>query len=176
MGESLRERTLVLIKPDAVHRGLVGRIISEFEQKAMKIVGFKAVVLSNEQFDFLYSSIATKHFVRQFKHIMQSGPSILIVLEGNAAITAIYNFCGRFNKPEEDLTHSIRQKYSAWTGADVIHRADSAEEAESQIAFFFSKDEILNYVHSMEYFFSLDSYEEQKHHLPPRPGVGQPLG
>ncbi|OCH68573.1 nucleoside-diphosphate kinase [Vibrio splendidus] len=153
------EKSLVLIKPDAVHRGIVGKILSEFEQKGFKIHNIKSQMLSDEDFYFLYPHILGKPFHDQFKSVMQSAPSTLLVMSGHNAIGSIFNFSGAYSNPEEDSTHSIRQKYCIWTGADVIHRAADKDEAVKQIAYFF--DEVCEYRHNNEAFMAKEYWHHE---------------
>ncbi|MBS9442131.1 MULTISPECIES: nucleoside-diphosphate kinase [Photorhabdus] len=151
------EKSFILIKPDAVHRGLVGKIITEFEEKGFKIHNIRSLVLNDEDFYFLYPKILGKPFHKQFKTVMQSAPSTLLVLSGHNALGSIFNFAGAYSNPEEDTTRSIRQKYSVWTGADVIHRAADSNEAVKQIAYFF--DEVCEYRHNNEAFMAKEYWE-----------------
>lgn len=146
------EKSFFLIKPDAIHRGIVGKILSEFETKGFKIHNIQSRMLSDQDFYFLYPNIHDKPFHHQFKSVMQSAPSTLIILSGHHAIQSLFNFAGPYSSPEEDSTRSIRQKYSIWTGADVIHRADSHEEAAKQIAYFFNH--VCEYKHNNEAFMA----------------------
>ena len=155
-----RTRTLALLKPDAVHRGLVGAIISRFEQAGMKILAMKLFILSEDQLHALYPGILSKPFYVQVRNAMLCGPCVAIVLEANEAIAAVYHLSGTEKNPEQDFSMSIRKSFATWTGADVIHRATNESEAEFQIRLLFSSSEICNYYKLGEEFSSAESWQE----------------
>jgi nucleoside-diphosphate kinase len=155
-----RNRTLVLLKPDAIHRNLTGTIIARFEQTGLKLCGAKLLMLNEEQFYALYPTIKGKPFHDQFRAVMFSGPCLALVLEGHEAVRAVFALSGPARNPEEDNTMSIRKSYALWTGADVVHRADSVGDAERQIKLFFSENELCTYYKLGEEFSSEEAWAE----------------
>lgn len=153
-------RTLILLKPDAVHRNLVGFIIQRYEQTGLKIIGAKLLMITESQFYSLYPSIKGKAFHDQFRTVMLSGPCLALVFEGHEAVQAAFGLSGICRSPEDDTSMSIRKSYALWTGADVVHRADSVEDADRQIALFFKNDELCNYYKLGEEFSSAESWEK----------------
>ncbi|WP_158895898.1 MULTISPECIES: nucleoside-diphosphate kinase [unclassified Pseudomonas] len=158
-----RNQTLIIIKPDAVHRGLVGSLLGKIERCGFKLKGLKAIMLSDSQFYALYPKIRGKSFEQQFRAVMMSGPCIPCVFEGNEAIKSLFSLAGTKSHPEDDLSMSLRKTYSSWTGADVIHRADSEEEAKRHISIFFKESELLNYYKTGEEFSSQEAWDEHGH-------------
>jgi len=154
-----RNRTFILIKPDAVHRGLVGKVLSRFENCGFKFIAMKMFQITDEVFYTLYPSIKGKPFHDQFYALMNSGPSVAMVLEGHEAVKSAFDISGPSRCPELDTTNSIRKSFALWTGADVIHRADSVEDAQAQIELIFSHKELLSYYKLGEEFTSQEAWD-----------------
>lgn len=155
-----RNRTLILLKPDAIHRNLVASILSRFEQTGLKLCAAKLLMLTEQQFYELYPTILGKPFHDQFKAVMFSGPCFALVYEGHEAVRAAFTLSGTSRNPEDDTTMSIRKSFALWTGADVVHRADSVEDAEKQIKLFFDVNELCAYYKLGEEFTSAESWQE----------------
>ncbi|WP_159109530.1 nucleoside-diphosphate kinase [Bradyrhizobium sp. USDA 3458] len=141
----MMERTIILLKPDATIRGLLGQVLQKFECMGFRIAGMKFLFLSDELVYGLYPALKHKPFHDQVKTAMQMAPSLALVLAGNNAVRNAVKLAGPALKSEENDPSTIRGMFSMWTGADVIHRATTREEAEAQIALFFQENEILNY-------------------------------
>lgn len=144
---------MIILKPDAVQRGIIGKVITVFEEKGFKISGLKMFLMDERTFEMLYEDISQKAFYQQTKNYMFSGPCIGIILEGLSAVEQAYNICGcsDLNKTEG---WTIRGRFALWTGCDVVHRSDSPEQAEKTIELIFSKDEIINHSKGDEQFMS----------------------
>ena len=138
------ERTLILIKPDAIQRGLAGRILSRFEDKGLKIVGIKFMNLSDEVLGEHYSHIANKPFYGGVKSFMQSTPVIALCLEGLDCVEAVLNMCG-VTKARAAAPGTIRGDWAMSMQANLIHRSDTKEAAEAEITRFFKPEELFEY-------------------------------
>lgn len=137
------EETLVLIKPDGVYRGLSGNIISRFEQKGLKIIGMKMVLLSNELAERHYMEHKGKNFYSELVDFITSGPLIAMILYGENAVKVVRILMGTTNSIEA-LPGTIRGDYSCSLRYNVVHGSDSQESAKREIVNFFSKDEIFH--------------------------------
>lgn len=138
------ERTLVLLKPDALQRNLLGEIISRFEKKGLKIVGLKMMQLNEEKLNNHYFHHQEKPFFKNLVNFMKSSPVIAIVLEGLEAVEAVRLLCGPTLGRKADAG-SIRGDYSMSQQHNIIHASDSLKTAEEEIWRFFNEDEVFNY-------------------------------
>lgn len=138
------ERTLVIVKPDGVKRGLVGEIISRFERRGLKITGLRMTWLSEERAEQLYAPHKGKEFYQPLVDFMTSGPVVAMAVEGMFAIQIVRNMIGAL-KPEEAMPGSIRGDYSMDIRHNTIHGSDSPESAERELAVFFDDGEFLEY-------------------------------
>ncbi|MHB0913522.1 MAG: nucleoside-diphosphate kinase [Armatimonadota bacterium] len=136
------EQTLVLVKPDAVERGLVGEIIRRFENRTLKIRAMKMLVPSRELVERHYEVHRGKDFFERVVSFMSSGPVVAMVLSGEEAIQAVRQMMGPL-EPEERLPGTIRGDYSLTESRNLVHGSDSAESAEREIAVWFDPSEIL---------------------------------
>jgi nucleoside-diphosphate kinase len=140
------ERTVVLIKPDALQRALVGEIIKRFEQKGLKIVALKLMKLGDAVLDEHYSHHKEKPFFPKLKSFMMQAPIVAMVLEGIEAISVVRMVSGKTQGREADMG-TIRGDFSMSTQANIVHSSDSKETAEAEIKRFFKDEEIIDYVH-----------------------------
>jgi nucleoside-diphosphate kinase len=138
------ERTLVLIKPDAVKRQLTSKILSRFEDKGLKIVGLKLMQLSREKAIKHYEEHQKKPFFESLVSFITSGPIVAIVLEGKDAVTVVRTMMGTTN-PRDAAPGTIRGDFAMDLGRNVIHGSDSVYSAEREIKIFFEEDEVLDY-------------------------------
>ncbi|MDD3101619.1 MAG: nucleoside-diphosphate kinase [Patescibacteria group bacterium] len=138
------ERTLVLLKPDALQRNLLGEIVSRFERKGLKIVGIKMMKLSDEVLADHYSHHRDKPFFGKLVNFMQSAPVVAMVLEGIEAIGAVRLLCGPTSGRKADAG-SIRGDFSMSVQHNIVHASDSLESAEKEIWRFFNQNEIFDY-------------------------------
>lgn len=135
------ERTFVLIKPDALARGLVGRIIERIEGKGFIIVGLKVLKLTKGQAEELYKMHLQKTFFKELIQYITSSSVIVMVVEGFKVIETMRKICGTTN-PLEAEAGSIRGSYGLTVTKNVIHTADSLENANREISIFFRSEEI----------------------------------
>lgn len=135
------EKTLVIIKPDAVNRGLSGEIINRFERKGLKIAACKMKYLKDEELEEHYAHHKEKAFFKDLVNFMKHSPSILLVLEGVKAVDAVRQLAGSTYGVEASAG-TIRGDYSMSRSNTIIHASDSIESAEKEIPRFFKEDEI----------------------------------
>ncbi len=138
------ERTVVIIKPDAVNRSLMGDIVSRFEHKGLKITGMKMMNLDDDLLDEHYSHHVGKPFFPRLKEFMKYSPSILIVLEGLDAINVVRQLAGETHGAKA-LPGTIRGDLSMSTQSNVIHASENAKAAEEEVKRFFNENEIFIY-------------------------------
>ncbi len=138
------EQTLILIKPDAIHRALVGEIIKRFEMKGLKIIGMKMIQLEDVLLESHYAHIKDKPFFVGIKKFMKSSPVVGLVLSGINAISATRIIVGPTKGYEADAG-SIRGDLSLSIQSNVVHASDSAEAAKEEIKRFFKDEELFEY-------------------------------
>lgn len=138
------ETTLVLLKPDAVQRGLIWQIISRFENKGLKIVGMKMMTLSDAIVSEHYDFLADKPFFPKIKAYMTSAPVVAMAISGTNVIKTVRNLTGATN-PAEALPGSIRWDFALTIDANIIHASDSEETAQVELKRFFATWEITSY-------------------------------
>src|SRR3990167_9369132 len=137
------ERTLIILKPDAIQRNLVGEIISRFEKKGLKIVGMKMMELDDLLLDEHYAHHKDKPFFGNLKRFMKSSPVLLAVLEGADVVKAVRIIVGS-TKPIEADSGTIRGDL-AMTNWNLVHASDSLETSETEIKRFFEDNELFSY-------------------------------
>ncbi|MCG7601155.1 nucleoside-diphosphate kinase [Halomonas sp. McH1-25] len=135
------QRTLSIIKPDAVAKNVIGEIYSRFEQAGLKIVAAKMLHLSQEQAEGFYAEHKERGFFGDLVGFMTSGPVMVQVLEGDDAIAKNRELMGATN-PKEAAPGTIRADFAQSIDANAVHGSDSPESAEREVAYFFSNDEI----------------------------------
>lgn len=151
------ERTLVLIKPDAVQRGLIGEIISRLEKKGLKIIGMKMMQLSNEIVKEHYAHLSDREFFEELKKWVLSSPVVVISLEGVDSVEVVRSLCGVTNA-RAAAVGTIRGDLAMSIQCNLVHAADSGEMAQEEIGRFFKPSELFDYQRSeLQYFYS--SYE-----------------
>lgn len=136
-----QERTLVIIKPDGVQRGLVGEIIGRLEKRGLKIVGLKLQVIERSLAETHYGEHAGKPFYNGLVDYITSGPVVTMVLEGPQAIAATRATMGA-TRPVEAAPGTIRGDLGLMVGRNLIHGSDSAESAAREVALFFGADAV----------------------------------
>ena len=141
---SLTEKTLVLIKPDGIQRGLVGQIITRFEQKGLKLLGMKMMTLDEAILREHYAHIADKPFFPGISQFMQSTPVVAMIWEGLEVVETVRRIVG-ITKAREAEAGSIRGDYAMSIGCNVVHASDSLENAEAEVKRFFKADELFKY-------------------------------
>ena len=136
------ERTLSIIKPDAVAKNVIGEIYSRFEKAGLKIVAAKMLHLSQEQAEGFYAEHKERPFFNDLVAFMTSGPVMVQVLEGEGAILKNRELMGATN-PKEAAPGTIRADFASSIDANAVHGSDSPESAAREIAFFFADAEII---------------------------------
>ena len=138
------ERTLVLIKPDGVQRGLVGEIVGRFERKGLKLVGLRMLDVSRELAERHYAIHAGKHFYAGLVEFITSGPVAAVALEGPDAIATVRRMVGR-TMPNEAEPGTIRGDLGISGLRNLIHASDALETAESELAMWFDPADLVAY-------------------------------
>ncbi len=138
------ERTLIIIKPDAVERGLIGPIITRFEQRGLKIIGMKMLQVSEELARKHYAVHEGKPFFEPLIEYITASPVVVMALEGPQAVQAARKTIGA-TKPVEAEAGSIRGDFGMMVGRNVVHGSDSPENGEAEIALWFDPSELLSY-------------------------------
>ena len=137
------ERTLSIIKPDAVGKNVIGKIISRFEENNLYLIAGKLVHLSDEMASGFYAEHDGKPFFNDLKKFMTSGPVFVQVLEGENAVQKNRDLMGSTN-PKEAAPGTIRADFANSIDANAVHGSDSVESAKREIEYFFNTEEILN--------------------------------
>lgn len=139
------EKTLSIIKPDAVAKRLIGEINRRFEKAGLQIVAAKMIHLSKKQAQDFYAVHKERPFYNSLVSFMSSGPVLVQVLEGENAITLNRQIMGATN-PKEAAPGTIRADYADSIDHNAVHGSDAADTAKVEIGFFFKPDEIVRYV------------------------------
>lgn len=135
------ERTLSIIKPDAVAKNVIGEIVSRFEKAGLRIVAMKMVHLSDEKAGGFYAEHKERPFFKDLVSFMTSGPVVVQVLEGEGAVAKNRDLMGATN-PKDAAAGTIRADFASTIDENAVHGSDSAASAEREIAYFFAADEL----------------------------------
>tara|TARA_A100001037_G_C15136303_1_gene631336 strand:- start:1810 stop:2256 length:447 start_codon:yes stop_codon:yes gene_type:complete len=146
-------KSLVLIKPDAVQRLMIGKIISSIEEKGLKITGLKMLRMNDDLASKHYSAHVDKPFFEELKGFMTSSPLVAICVEGTNAVTIMRSMMGTTN-PVEAAPGTVRGDFAITVGMNLIHGSDSTEAAEKEINLFFSKSELSDYSREIDKWIS----------------------
>ena len=138
------EKTFVMLKPDAVSRGLMGEIISRLEKKGLKMVAAKFMVITEDIASRHYAEHVKKPFYPDLLSFITSGPVLAMVWEGEKAVSVVRNIVGKTD-PVEALPGTIRGDYGMIKTMNLIHASDSIESAEREISIFFRPGEIIDW-------------------------------
>jgi nucleoside-diphosphate kinase len=138
------QRTLVLIKPDGVQRGLVGRIIDRLERRGLKLIALKMMLVSKETASQHYAEHQGKPFYNGLLSFITSGPIIAMIWEGREAVTVVRSLMGSTD-PLKAMPGTIRGDLALDLGMNLIHGSDSPSRAETEIALFFNTSELHDY-------------------------------
>jgi len=138
------ERTFVMVKPDGVQRGLIGKIVQRIEEKGFKIVAMKLTSMPVEKAKEHYAEHAGKKFYQDLVDFITSGPSVSMVVEGRGAIAAMRKMNGATN-PGEAAAGTIRGDFGIEMGRNVVHGSDSPASAAREIALHFNESELQSY-------------------------------
>lgn len=135
------EKTLSIIKPDAVKKGVIGKILDRFEGNGLRIAAMKKVQLSKEQAENFYAVHKERPFFKDLVEFMISGPVVVSILEGEGAVLKNRDLMGATN-PKEAKAGTIRADFAESIDANAVHGSDSLENAKIEIEFFFKPNEI----------------------------------
>ena len=136
------QRTLTIIKPDAVKKNAIGDIIEQFEKKHFRILAIKMLEISKHQAEQFYAVHAARPFYNSLTDFMSSGPIVVLALEKENAIADLRQLMGATN-PAQAEDGTIRKKYAASIGENAIHGSDGPDTAKSEISYFFSGIELV---------------------------------
>ena len=137
----MMQRTFSIVKPDAVKRNLIGKIIARFEEEGLKIVAAQMKRLSQHEAEGFYAVHRERPFFPELVSSMTSGPVLLMVLEGENAILKNREIMGATN-PEQAAEGTLRKLYALSIGENTVHGSDAPETAETEIAWFFAQSQI----------------------------------
>ncbi|MGQ9693867.1 MAG: nucleoside-diphosphate kinase [Thermodesulfobacteriota bacterium] len=135
------ERTLSIIKPDGVAKGLIGEVIKRFEKAGLRIIGMKMIWMSKKEAEGFYAVHRGKSFYDSLTNFMSSGPCVVMVLEGPQAISKNRELMGATN-PKEAAPGTIRREFAASIEQNIVHGSDAPETAAFEISYFFNALEI----------------------------------
>lgn len=138
----MKERTLSIIKPDAVAKGVIGKILDRFESNGLRVAALKKLHLNKAQAGDFYAVHKERPFFKDLVEFMTSGPVVVSVLEGDNAVAKNRELMGATN-PKEAKAGTIRADFAQSIDANAVHGSDSLDNAKIEIEFFFKNDEIL---------------------------------
>lgn len=139
----MRERTFIILKPETLARGFAGEVITRIEKTDLKIIAMKLVTIKPDQAENLYEIHKEKAFFDNLIDHITSGPVIILLVEGEGAVSTIRKLCGNTN-PLKAEAGSIRRMYGLNITMNAIHAADSVKNAQRESNIFFGSDEIVN--------------------------------
>lgn len=156
----MTEKTLVILKPGTLQRGLVGEITKRFERKGLRLAGIKMVQLTDGILNEHYSHLSTKPFFQHVKDSMMASPVIVCCYEGVEAVQTVRNLAGPTNG-RLAAPGTIRGDYSMSCQENIVHTSDSSESAVTELNRFFKPEEIFGYrLETTNYLYSADEYEK----------------
>ncbi|MGQ0535774.1 MAG: nucleoside-diphosphate kinase [Methanobacteriota archaeon] len=138
------ERTFAIVKPDGVHRGLVGEVVRRYEARGLKVIGLKLVNVDRTLAERHYGEHVGKPFYNGLVSFITSGPAVAMVLEGKNAVQAVRETNGATD-PVKASPGTIRGDYATDIGRNVVHGSDSLETAKREIALWFHEKELASY-------------------------------
>ncbi|HET6745943.1 MAG TPA: nucleoside-diphosphate kinase [Candidatus Limnocylindria bacterium] len=138
------ERTLILVKPDGVQRGLIGEIVGRFERKGLKVIGLRMLTVPTEMAERHYAVHAGKHFYAGLVEFITSGPVAAIALQGPDAIATVRRMVGK-TMPNEAEPGTIRGDLGISGLRNLIHASDALDTADAELALWFGADALLDY-------------------------------
>lgn len=144
MAHPKEEKTLIIVKPDAIHRGLLGEIVTRFERKGLKIVGMKMIELEDALLEAHYAHIKDKPFFAGIKTFMKSSPVVVMALSGINAVSATRIIVGPTKGYDADAG-SIRGDLSLSIQSNVVHSSDSVDAGKEEVKRFFKDTELFDY-------------------------------
>ena len=138
------ERTLAIIKPDALEKGIIGEVCKRIDDASLKIVGMKMLHLNAQRAEGFYAVHKEKAFFESLTTFMSSGPCVVLVLEGPGSIARWREVCGATN-PEEAAEGTIRRDFGTTIERNAVHGSDAPDTAKFEIACFFESNEMVKY-------------------------------
>lgn len=139
------EKSLILVKPDGLQRGLVGEIVSRFERKGLKIIGLKMLSIKDAMLEQHYEHLADKPFFSDIKEFMKSSPIVAIALEGGkGSVSAVRTLVGP-TKGHEAPGGTIRGDFGLSGSNNIVHASDSVENGKTEVDRFFGSEELFEY-------------------------------
>ena len=135
------EKTLSIIKPDGVEKNIIGEVLKRFEEKSLRIAGLKKIRLTKQDAENFYIVHKERPFYDSLTDFMSEGPIVVIVIEGEKAISRVREIMGATN-PKDALPGTIRADFASDIEHNIVHGSDSATSASYEIPFFFSSLEI----------------------------------
>ncbi|MDR1742581.1 MAG: nucleoside-diphosphate kinase [Dysgonamonadaceae bacterium] len=138
------EKTLVILKPSAVQRGLIGKIITRFEDKGLQIVGMKMIFLTDNVLEVHYAHLKEKPFFKRIKESMQVSPVVAMCLKGVSVVDVVRAMTGPTNGRSAQAG-TIRGDFSVSVQENIIHASDSVEAAKIEVKRFFKEEELFDY-------------------------------
>lgn len=152
------EKTLLLIKPSAVQRGLIGEVVTRLERKGLRIVGFKMMMLNDEILDEHYAHLIEKPFFPRIKKSMTASPIIACCIEGVDAVKVVRNLTGCTNG-RDAVPGTIRGDFSSSTSENIVHTSDSIKSAGIEVNRFFKPEEIFDYrLAALDFIYASDEF------------------
>lgn len=145
----MMQRSVVLVKPDGLQRGLIGEIVSRFERKGLKLVGLKMMVLDDNILDEWYAHHKEKPFFSALKSFMTQTPIVAMVWEGLDAVDTIRKLVG-VTKGREAEAGSVRGDFAMSQSNNLIHASDSEANAKKELGLIFKRDELFTYASGVE--------------------------
>ena len=138
------ERTLIIAKPDAVQRGLIGEMIRRFEAKGLKLIGIKMLSLDSGLLKQHYNEHIEKPFYADLESFMQSSPVVVMAWEGYECVNSVRILVGATNPRQADAG-TIRGDFAMGTGRNLVHASDSKQSGEAEVTRFFTAEELFSY-------------------------------
>lgn len=138
------EKTLIIAKPDALQRGLVGEMIRRLEAKGLKLIGIKMISLSNKLLSAHYAEHLEKPFYTDLENFMSSSPVVVMAWEGYECINSVRLLIGSTNPREADAG-TIRGDFAIGSGRNLVHASDSKKNGETEVKRFFDNSELFSY-------------------------------
>jgi nucleoside-diphosphate kinase len=145
----MSERTLVLVKPDGVQRGLIGEVLNRFEKKGFRIAGLKLMRMDRALAARHYAEHTEKPFYGGLVDFITSGPLVAIVVEGPGAVATVRQMMG-VTDPSKAVQGTLRGDFGLTIGMNIVHGSDSVERAATEVGLFFKPEEVLDYTRDSE--------------------------
>jgi nucleoside-diphosphate kinase len=147
----ITEKTLVLVKPDGIQRGLIGNIINRFEDKGLKMIGLKMMNLDDVMLEAHYAHLADKPFFGEIKDFMKSSPIVAMAWEGGEGTVAAVRILVGPTKGHEAPAGTIRGDFGLSGSNNIVHASDSVENGIEEVGRFFSKEEVFSYEKTQDF-------------------------